>query len=95
MRAVNRQLQLALEPIYFESMRMNTGRYSQLEALATQTTRAALYVQHLEIMHATRAAPNELAERNITLFLESALCKLKTLQSLKCVRSGYTLNFLT
>lgn len=89
MRAVNRQLQLALEPIYFKSMRMNTGRSSQLEALATQATRAALYVQHLEIIYVTRAGPNELAERNITLYLESALCKFKTLQSLKCVK--YTL----
>lgn len=86
MRAVSKRLQLALEPIYFRSMRMNTGQYSQLEALATQTTRAATYVQHLEILYATRAGPNELTERNVTLFLESALCKLKTLQSLKCVR---------
>lgn len=87
MRAVSRQLQLALEPIYFRSMQINVGQNSsQLEALSTQTTRAAVYAKHLEIIYATQDGLDELIEQNVALYLESALCKLKTLQSLKCVK---------
>ncbi|KIK58167.1 hypothetical protein GYMLUDRAFT_246206 [Collybiopsis luxurians FD-317 M1] len=80
LRAVNRRLQLALEPLYFQGMKIHPGKSgSQLKALINESTRAAAYVQHLEISREGYGTEPE----DVALYLEPALCKFKTLRSLK------------